>query len=113
MREEAAFLGFQVAAIPLDRATVIVDRRALFPPSPGHRAVRIHPVPHLDAAVAILEPHGARLQGVAVAGERATAGGLADRLAALGVSCTSARPASFNRRARGAWRNGGSTWLPR
>jgi hypothetical protein len=66
MREEAAFLGCDVAPTPLERATVVLDRRALFLPSPGHRAVRIHPVPHADAVVAILRPHAARLQGVAV-----------------------------------------------
>jgi hypothetical protein len=103
MREEAAFLGCGVAATPLDRATVVVDRRALFLPSPGHRAVRIHPVPHADAAIAILRPHGARLQGVAVAGEASD--GLDDRLAALGVSYVCA-PGELQ--SPGAsWRNGG------
>ncbi len=106
MREEAAFLGCDVAPTPLDRATVVVDRRALFLPSPGHRAVRIHPVPHVDAAVAILRPHAARLQGVAVSANGGAAGdGLGDRLTALGVSYVCA-PGELQ--SPGAsWRNGG------
>jgi hypothetical protein len=103
MREEAAFLGCDVAATPLDQATIVVDRRALFLPSPGHRAVRIHPVPDADAALAILRPHAARVQGVAVAG--AAADGLIDRLAALDVSYVCA-PGELQ--SPGAsWRNGG------
>ena len=123
MREEAAFLGCDVASTPLDCATVVVDRRALFLPSPGHRAVRVHPVPHVDAAVAILRPHAARLQGVAVSAtgvyrslrrdvvgaEDGDAGEatdeLGDRLAALGVSYVCA-PGELQ--SPGAsWRNGG------
>ena len=70
VREEAAFLGVDGRSTHRSTAaTVIVDRRALFLPSPGHRTVRVHPVADLDRAIAILRPHGARLQGAAVAGD--------------------------------------------
>jgi hypothetical protein len=103
LREEAAFLGSTVEATPLEHGTVIVDRRALFLPSPGHRTVRVHPVADLEQALSILEPHGARLQGAAVAGEAAL--DCEGRLAAIGVSyvCAPGRLQSPG----ASWRNGG------
>jgi hypothetical protein len=104
MREEAAFLGCDIAAVALDRATVIVDPRALFLPSPGRRTVRVHPAANVDAALAILRPHALRLQGVAVAGER-EARKVEEQLAALGVSyvCAPGRLQSPG----ASWSNGG------
>jgi hypothetical protein len=55
-----------------------------------------------EAAVAILRPHAARLQGVALVGDDF---GLADRLAAMGVSYV-CEPGELQ--SPGAsWRNGG------
>jgi hypothetical protein len=104
-REEAAFLGCRVAATPLEQATVIVDPRSLFLPTAGHRMVRIHPVPELAAALDILGPHRARLQGAALAGASAQDHGLRRRLAALGVSylCAPGRLQSPG----ASWSNGG------
>jgi hypothetical protein len=103
VREESSFLGSTVAEMPLAIGTVIVDRRLLFLPSPGHRTVRIHPVRDLDAAIAILRPHGARLQGVALAGDGALARG--EELRSLGLSylCEPGRLQSPG----ASWSNGG------
>jgi hypothetical protein len=105
MREEAAFLGCDVAVVALDRATVIVDPRALFLPSPGRRTVRVHPAANVDAALAILRPHAARLQGVALAVAAERAREVENQLATLGVSyvCAPGRLQSPG----ASWSNGG------
>jgi hypothetical protein len=104
-REEAAFLGGSVAATPLEHATVIIDRRALFLPPVGHRTVRIHPVKDLGAALDILRPHAPRLQGAALAGAAAGDDELRRELHRLGVSylCEPGRLQSPG----AGWANGG------
>lgn len=71
---------------PLDPAagTVVVEPRPELRPSPGVRAVRVHPMPELARLPAILAGWEGRLQGVAVAGEGAVT--LTPALARLGVS---------------------------
>jgi hypothetical protein len=104
-REEAAFLGCRVAPTPLEHATVITDPRALFLPTAGHRTVRIHPVGRLASALDVLRPHGARLQGAALAGEAADDQELHRDLTGLGVSylCAPGRLQSPG----ASWSNGG------
>lgn len=75
---------FQEQLEPLAAGTVIVDPAPAFRPSPGLRAVRVHPLPDLGRLPAILAPWRGRLQGAALAGADAEA--LAPRLAELGVS---------------------------
>jgi hypothetical protein len=103
VREEASFLGSSVAATPIETGTVLLDRRSLFLPTPGHRTVRIHPVGDLDTAIAILRPHGPRLQGAALAGDAAIA--RSDDLRAFGLSylCEPGRLQSPG----ASWPNGG------
>jgi hypothetical protein len=62
-------------------------------------------VASVDAAIAILAPHGARLQGVALTASGARRRAVADRLRALGVSylCEAGRLQSPG----ASWRNGG------
>ena len=102
-REETAFLGGRVAAIPIDCGTVLVDRRAVFVPSPGHRTVRVHAIPAATAAIDILRPFAGRLQGAALAGSGAAAA--AAGLRRLGVShlCAPGKLQSPG----ASWANGG------
>jgi len=48
--------------------TVVVEDEAVFRGSPGHRFVRVHPVPDLDGLSAALRPIGRHLSAAAVAG---------------------------------------------
>ena len=102
-REEARFLGMRVAATPLERATVIVDRRPALVASPGRRTVRIHPVSELGSAIDALRPAAGLLQGAALAGRDAES--LRDALRGLGVSflCGPGRLQSPG----ASWSNGG------
>jgi acyl-CoA reductase-like NAD-dependent aldehyde dehydrogenase len=108
VRSEAALRGLfapEVAGAARDprRGTVVVEPRPDFRPTPGLRTVRVHPVADLTALPALLEPWRGRLQGAALAGERAQA--LARKLEALGVSRTTSPGELQSPDAR--WHNGG------
>ncbi len=85
------------------RGTVVVEPRASFQPTPGLRTVRVHPVADLAPLPAILEPWRGRLQGAALAGERALA--LAGALESLGVSRIA--PPGELQSPDARWHNGG------
>lgn len=108
VRAEAELRGLfapEVAGAAGDprRGTVVVEPRPTFRPTPGLRTVRVHPLPDLAALPALLEPWRGRLQGAALAGERALA--LAGALEALGVSRTA--PPGELQSPDARWHNGG------
>jgi hypothetical protein len=102
-RLEAEMHGLWVSDLSLRDGTVIVDPDARFRPSPGLRTVRVHPLEDLAALPAILEPWRGRLQGAALAGEKAW--DLEDRLAGLGISRCA--PPGELQSPDATWHNGG------
>jgi hypothetical protein len=84
LRAEAALRELEVADLPLDAGTVIVETGTDFRPSPGLRTVRLHRVAALAEALPALGAWRGRLQGVALAGAEAWA--LRESLEELGVS---------------------------
>lgn len=83
--------------------TVIVEPEPRFHPSPGLRAVRLHPISDLARVPDLLASWTGRLQGVALAGADAAA--LVPALAALGVSRFS--PPGELQDPDATWHNGG------
>lgn len=88
---------------PAAGGTVVLAGAVAFRPSPGLRCVRVHEVGDLAETIAALEPWRGRLQGAALAGERALA--LEPGLSALGLSRL-AEPGRLQS-ADAAWANGG------
>src|SRR6185295_171829 len=84
LRLDAEMRGLVRQDLGLSEGTVVVEPELRFAPSPGLRAVRIHPLGDLEAILPILAPWRVRLQGAALAGAGAEA--LRPALAALGVS---------------------------
>ena len=103
MRLEAEMRGLRACRLPVGEGTVLVDPDPSFRPSPGLRAVRVHPLADLAALPGILAPWRGRLQGAALAGEEAW--GLAGRLTELGVSRTA--PPGELQTPDALWHNGG------
>jgi hypothetical protein len=87
----------------LAAGTVLVDPDPAFHPSPGLRTVRVHPLPDLRSLPRLLAPWKGRLQGAALAGERAWR--LAGPFHDLGVSRTAA-PGELQS-PDASWQNGG------
>ena len=71
--------------------------------------MRVYQLPDLEAALALLQPLGGHLQGVALAGERAES--LRDDLAGLGASRIV--PAGDLQRPDALWANGRTHLLER
>jgi hypothetical protein len=84
MRLEAEMRGLRRSALPVLSGTVLVDPEPEFRPSPGLRAVRVHPLADIARLPEVLAPWKGRLQGAALAGEDAWR--LAPALADLGIS---------------------------
>src|SRR3954452_6651223 len=84
VRFEAEMRGLRQFALSVREGTVIVDPRPELRPSPGLRTVRVHPLEDLARLPGILEPWRGRLQGAALAGEKAWE--LEPRLVELGIS---------------------------
>ena len=103
-RDEAVMSGLRMSTLPFACGTVIVADEPVFRPSPGGRTVRIHAVPSGSQVLEILQPWQGRIQGVAVAGEKAMA--LEDPLRALGASRLAA-PGSLQHPDMSTWHNGG------
>jgi Acyl-CoA reductase (LuxC) len=107
VRGVAAMRGLAVflpgPSLPLAAGTVVVDPEPAFQPSPGLRAVRIHPLEDLSRLPALLAPWAGKLQGAALAGSEALR--LAPALAALGISRTAA-PGELQS-PDASWHNGG------
>jgi len=103
LRGEADLRGARLGGLAPAAGTVVLAADAAFRPSPGLRAVRVHAVADLTEALAALAPWRGRLQGAALAGERARAA-WAD-LAELGISRV-ARAGELQAAAAG-WANGG------
>jgi hypothetical protein len=103
MRLEAEMRGLRTCRLPVGEGTVLVDPDPSFRPSPGLRAVRVHPLAALADLPGILAPWRDRLQGAALAGEEAW--GIADRLRELGVSRTA--PPGELQTPDVLWHNGG------
>jgi hypothetical protein len=82
---------------------VVVEPDPAFRPTPGLRAVRVHPLPDLDRLPEILAPWRDRLQGAALAGDAAWV--LAPALRRLGLS-RFASPGDLQS-PDAAWHNGG------
>ena len=95
--------GLPACALAVGEGTVVVDSDPTFRPSPGLRAVRVHPLDDLSCLPGILAPWKDRLQGAALAG--AEAWRLAEPLAALGVS-RCALPGELQT-PDASWHNGG------
>jgi hypothetical protein len=70
-RSEAELHGSTVADLPLDAGTVIVRSGGPLDPLPAARSVRIHRLGEVAQALDLLAPWRGRIQGAAVAGERA------------------------------------------
>ena len=66
--------------------SVVIEPDAQRRPAPLHRFVRISPSRDVDACLAALRPHGATLQGVALAGFGAAHDEIAARLTEIGAS---------------------------
>ncbi len=103
-RDEAVMSGLRMSALAFASGTVIVADEPVLRPSPGGRAVRIHPVTSGAQVLDILEPWRGRIQGVAVAGERSMA--LEEPFRDLGVSRL-APPGSLQHPDMSTWHNGG------
>jgi Acyl-CoA reductase (LuxC) len=84
LRADARLRGLCQPELPLAVGTVVVDPLPEFRPSPGLRAVRVHPLDDLGSLPALLQPWRGRLQGAALAGEGAWR--LESALGALGIS---------------------------
>jgi hypothetical protein len=103
IRMEAALRGLHRADLPIEVGTVVVDPHPEFRPSPGLRAVRIHPLRHLRELPELVSSWDGRLQGAALAGEEAWR--LRPDLELLGISrCTA--PGQLQA-ADATWHNGG------
>ena len=89
--------------------TVIVEPQPTFAPGPGLRTVRVHPLDRLERLAATFEPWRDRLQGAALAGERAWA--LEPALVALGVSRLA--PPGRLQQTPADWSNAGVDWVER
>lgn len=83
-RETATLRGLFQADLDPAAGTVIVAPEATFLPSPGQRAVRVHPLQELADGLESLRPWRGKLQGAALAGPQAWA--LRHRLTELGLS---------------------------
>lgn len=103
VRAEARLRGLHQPEVALGAGTVIVEPLPSFQPSPGLRTVRIHPLAGLEAVVPALGAWRDKLQGAALAGDRAWA--LESALAGLGVS-RCALPGSLQS-PDALWHNGG------
>lgn len=103
IRLEAEMRGLRPARLPLAAGTVLVDSDPAFRPSPGLRAVRIHPLPDLERLPGLLALWRGRLQGAALAGEDARK--LTPSLECLGISRCAAPGELQSPDAR--WHNGG------
>ena len=103
IRMEAALRGLQIAELPLEVGSVVIEPRPEFQPSPGLRTVRIHPLADLARLPEILAPWSGQLQGAALDGQEAWR--LQPGLEALGVSRCAA-PGHLQA-ADAAWHNGG------
>jgi len=103
LRMEATTRGLHQPALPLATGTVVVEPLPVFQPSPGLRTIRVHPVARLADVPVSLEIWNGRLQGAALAGDRAWA--LESALAALGISRCAA-PGSLQS-PDALWHNGG------
>ncbi|HVS03867.1 MAG TPA: acyl-CoA reductase, partial [Thermoanaerobaculia bacterium] len=103
LRAEAEMRGLWLSALPLTLGTVVVEPLPPLRPSPGLRTVRVHPLADLDALAGLLFPWQGRLQGAALAGERAWQ--LRDALANLGISRCA--PPGELQAADALWHNGG------
>lgn len=103
LRLTAQMRGLTMPSLPLAVGTVIVDPEPAFHPSPGRRAIRIHPLADLARLPEILLPWRGRLQGAALAGEAARR--ISPGLAELGVSRVAA-PGELQS-PDAAWHNGG------
>lgn len=84
LRLAAEVRGLARADLPAEAGTVVVEPEPAFRPSPGRRAVRVHPLLDLARLPAHLAPWRGRLQGAALAGREALA--LAPALSELGFS---------------------------
>ncbi|MCM2270195.1 MAG: hypothetical protein NDJ75_08835 [Thermoanaerobaculia bacterium] len=104
LRGEAALRGALVGDLAAEGGTVILEGSAAFRPVPGLRAVRVHAVATLEAAVAALAPWRGRLQGAALAGDEAVARG--DELAAA-LDLARVAPAGRLQHAEAGWAAGG------
>src|SRR5690606_14157510 len=89
--------------MPVASGTILVDPDPAFRPSPGLRTVRIHPLEDLGRLPEILAPWKGKLQGAALAGEKAWA--LQPRLERLGFSRFA--PPGELQSPDAAWHNGG------
>ena len=103
VRFEAEMRGLRQFALSVREGTVIVDPRPELRPSPGLRTVRVHPLEDLERLPAILAPWRGRLQGAALAGEKAWE--LEPRLVELGISRRTA-PGELQS-PDATWHNGG------
>lgn len=103
LRGEADLRGARVGGLKPLEGTVVLARDAEFLPSPGVRSVRVHAVASFGEAVEALEAWRGRLQGAALAGERAWA--TWPELGELGVSRV-AKPGELQA-ADAGWANGG------
>ncbi|MEE2775387.1 MAG: acyl-CoA reductase [Acidobacteriota bacterium] len=101
-RDAATLLGKAVADLPIGAGTVILDPEPRFVPSPGLRAVRIHPLDSLVELAEALSPLRGRLQGAAVAG---TSSAELARISELGFSRV-CQPGELQS-PPAAWTNGG------
>ena len=84
LRGAAELAGRLVPRLELAQGTVVIDPEPRFLPSPGLRAVRVHPLAELGGALDALAAWRGRLQGAALAGDDAWA--LEAALGGLGVS---------------------------
>lgn len=103
IRLEAEMRGLRPTRLPLAAGTVLIDPDPAFPPSPGLRMVRIHPLSGLERLPALLTPWRGRLQGATLAGEDAWK--LVSQLEDLGISRCAAPGELQSPDAR--WHNGG------
>ena len=71
LRTEARMRGLWVADTEPAVGTVLVEPLPRLRPSPGRRTIRVHPLDDLRELPRILAPWKGRLQGAALAGERA------------------------------------------
>lgn len=102
-RLEGEMRGLAQPEMPVASGTILVDPDPAFRPSPGLRTVRIHPLEDLGRLPEILAPWKGKLQGAALAGEKAWA--LQPRLERLGFSRFA--PPGELQSPDAAWHNGG------
>ena len=102
IRQEATLRGLAIADLPLAVGTVVVESETALDATPGLRTVRVHHLTELDQLGPLLEPHRGRIQGVALAGKRASH--LESRLRSLEV--TRIAPPGELQRPDALWANG-------